>query len=329
MKKPLYILTGIAIFIVLFLMTGPLYIVNEGYQVVVTRLGKIVNTHVEAGLYIKVPFVDIVTTYPKRILSLDGDPQEILTREKQYLIVDTTNRWRISDPRLFYQSLKNIEQANIRLADIVDSAVRTVITQNRLSEVVRSSNIINERANGMGSEDLLADTEDETASIEAFVNVSSDLEMVSKGRRQLSLEMAEHARMILPNFGIELLDVVPRQIKYSDELTESIYNRMIKERNQVAQAYRSFGEGKKAEWLGKLENEKRAVLSDAYKRAEEIKGNADATATNIYAKSYSQDTEFYTFWKSIESYRKTIPNFDTTLSTDLQYFKYLYSSNGR
>ncbi|MGL4985936.1 MAG: protease modulator HflC [Treponemataceae bacterium] len=329
MKKPLYILTGIAIFIVLFLMTGPLYIVNEGYQVVVTRLGKIVNTHVEAGLYIKVPFVDIVTTYPKRILSLDGDPQEILTREKQYLIVDTTNRWRISDPRLFYQSLKNIEQANIRLADIVDSAVRTVITQNRLSEVVRSSNIINERANGMGSEDLPADVEDETASIEAFVNVSSDLEMVSKGRRQLSLEMAEQARMILPNFGIELLDVVPRQIKYSDELTESIYNRMIKERNQVAQAYRSFGEGKKAEWLGKLENEKRAVLSDAYKRAEEIKGNADATATNIYAKSYSQDTEFYTFWKSIESYRKTIPNFDTTLSTDLQYFKYLYSSNGR
>jgi len=144
MKKALIGLGIVAVLLLLFLMMGPLYIVNEGYQVVVTRFGQIVSAHTEAGLYFKVPFVDLVTTYPKLILSLDGDSQRIPTKENQFIIVDTTSRWRISDPALFYQSFKTLDAAYTRLSDVIDSATRTIITQNRLSEIVRSSNLINE-----------------------------------------------------------------------------------------------------------------------------------------------------------------------------------------
>lgn len=326
MKKRWINLAAVAALVVAFLMMGPFYIVNEGYQAVVTRFGQIVSTRTNAGLYIRIPVVDVVTIYPKLILSLDGDSQRIPTKENQFIIVDTTSRWRISDPGLFYQSFKTLEAANNRLSDIIDSATRTIITQNRLAEVVRSSNIINEQTT---SNPLVAMEDEETAQIEALVNVSTQSEAVSKGRRQLSNEMAEEARKMISEYGIELIDIVPRQIKYSDELTESVYNRMIKERNQVAQAYRSLGEGKKADWLGKLEKEKLTIQSEAYKKAEEEKGRADAEASRIYAEAYAKDPEFYTFWKSLESYKSTLPNFDATYSTNMDYFKYMYDSDGR
>jgi membrane protease subunit HflC len=141
--------------------------------------------------------------------------------------------------------------------------------------------------------------------------------------------MAQEARKGITDYGIELIDIVPRQIKYSEEMTQSVYNRMIKDRNQIAQFYRSQGEAEKAKWLGKVENEKRAILSSAYKTAEEVKGNADAEATRIYADAYAKDPEFYVFWKSLESYKETIPKFDAIYSTEMQYFKYLYSSKGQ
>ena len=141
--------------------------------------------------------------------------------------------------------------------------------------------------------------------------------------------MAEEARKMVGEYGIKLIDIVPRQIKYSDELTESVYNRMIKERNQVAQAYRSLGEGKKSEWLGKLENEKRTIESEAYRKSEETKGKADAEAAAIYTKAYTQDPQFYEFWKSLESYKNTMGKFDGTFSTDMDYFKYLYGPTNR
>lgn len=326
MKKLWTSIAVVVALLVIFLMMGPFYIVNEGYQAVVTRFGQIVSTRTNAGLYIRIPVVDVVTTYPKLILSLDGDSQRIPTKENQFIIVDTTSRWRISNPGLFYQSFKTLEAANNRLSDIIDSATRTIITQNRLAEVVRSSNIINEQTT---TNPLVAMEDEETAQIEALVNVSTQSEAVSKGRRQLSNEMAQEARKMISEYGIELIDIVPRQIKYSDELTESVYNRMIKERNQVAQAYRSLGEGKKADWLGKLEKEKLTIQSEAYKKAEEEKGRADAEASRIYAEAYAKDPEFYTFWKSLESYKATLPNFDATYSTNMDYFKYLYDSDGR
>ena len=309
------------------MMMGPFYVINEGSQVVVTRFGKIVDTHTEAGLYFKVPFVDVVVTYPKLILSLDGDSQRIPTKENQFIIVDTTSRWRISDPAQFYQSFKTLEAANIRLSDIIDSATRTIITQNKLSEVVRSSNLINERTEIKDTESTdTSETDDTAAQIDSLINVSANSESIKKGRRQLTLEMAAEARKMIPEYGIELIDVVPRQIKYSDEMTESVYNRMIKDRNQVAKGYRSIGEGKKKDWLGKLERDKLEIESEAYKKSQEIKGQADAEASKIYAQAYSVDPEFYTFWQSLESYKKTIPEFDVTYSTDMDYFKYLYSS---
>ena len=154
-------------------------------------------------------------------------------------------------------------------------------------------------------------------------------EKIEKGRRKLSSDMLDIVRKITPSYGIEVLDIIPRQIKYSDELTESVYQRMIKERAQIAQAFRSYGEGKKAEWFGKLENEKRSILSESYATAEILKGKADAAATRIYAEAYGKDPSFFEFWKAIESYRKTLPGFSKTLSTSMDYFKYLYSPSGR
>lgn len=332
MKKAnkIFVILGVLIVaLVIFMMMGPFYVINEGTQVVVTRFGKIVDTHTEAGLYFKVPFVDVVVTYPKLILSLDGDSQRIPTKENQFIIVDTTSRWRISDPAQFYQSFKTLEAANIRLSDIIDSATRTIITQNKLSEVVRSSNLINEKTENAEKETNISETDDTAAQIDSLINVSANSESINKGRRQLTLEMAEEARKMIPEYGIELIDVVPRQIKYSDEMTESVYNRMIKDRNQVAKGYRSIGEGKKKDWLGKLERDKLEIESEAYRKAQEIKGQADAEASSIYAKAYSVDPEFYAFWQSLESYKKTIPEFDVTYSTDMDYFKYLYSSKGQ
>lgn len=310
-----------------FFLTGPFFVVNEGEQAIVIRFGQIVKSCTQAGLYAKIPFSDTVTVYPARILSLEGDQERIPTQENQFIIVDTTSRWRIADPALFYQSFKTVEGAYSKLADVIDSSTRTVITRNRLSEIVRSSNLINEQSSG--SEQLAGIGEEDSAELEALVNASSNNENVSRGRSELCAEMAENARRMVAEYGIELIDIVPRQIKYSDELTESVYNRMIKERNQVAQAYRSLGEGKRAEWLGRLENEKRTIESEAYRVSEETMGKADAEAAAIYAEAYSQDPSFYEFWQSLESYKTTMPNFDATYSTNMDYFQYLYGPDGR
>ena len=290
MKKSYIAIILVVLAFFIFLAEGPFYVVDEGSQTVTTRMGRIINTHTQAGLYMKAPFIDKITTYPARILSLEGDSERIPTKENQFIIVDTTSRWRISDPALFYQSFKTLEGAYIKLSDVIDSATRTIITRNRLSEIVRSSNIINEKTAAQDSS-LSGIADDESAEIEALLNVSNQNENVSKGRTRLCDEMTEEARKMMGEFGIELIDIVPRQIKYSDELTESVYNRMIKERNQVAQAYRSLGEGKKAEWLGRLENDKRTIASEAYRKSEEIKGAADAEAAAIYAAAYNKDLE--------------------------------------
>ena len=319
-----WILVIIALFII-FLFMGPFYIIDEGNQVVVTRFGSIVNTHTDAGLHIKVPFLDKITTYPKLVLSLDGDAQRIPTKENQFIIVDTTSRWRISNPEKFYQSFTSLNNAYNKLSDIIDSSCRTVITQNRLSEIVRSSNIINESVDSESSETNTEDTQE----LNDLLTESNANETVTKGRSELCRLMTVEANKLVPEYGIDLIDIVPRQIKYSDELTESVYNRMIKDRNQVAQAYRSLGEGKKAEWLGKLESDKRTIASEAYRKSEEIKGNADAEAAAIYAAAYNKDPEFYAFWKSMESYKNNLKDYPATYSTNMDYFKYMYSPDGK
>lgn len=320
------LLITLAVILAFFLFANPLYIINEGEQVVVTRFGQIVNSSNRPGLHIRAPLIDNVITYPRKLMSLDGDSQRIPTKENQFIIVDTTSRWRISDPVKFYESVTNIDAAYSRLSDIVDSAVRTVITSSGLNEVVRDSNLINELQH---QENFALGADAEDVQLSQITGEKVTYETISRGRRALSAEMAQTARTKVPEFGIELIDIVLRQIKYSDELTESVYNRMIKDRNQIAQTFRSTGEGKKAEWMGKLENERKTLLSSAYNNAERLKGEADAEASRIYADSYSKDPEFYAFWKSIESYKTTIPSFDAVLSTDMEFFRYLYSPSGR
>jgi membrane protease subunit HflC len=210
--------------------------------------------------------------------------------------------------------------------DVIDSSIRTIIAENMLREAVRNSNIIQEK---VSSEIIKIEDEEGAKTLRELTVTETNLDPVSKGRVKLSDEMFAIAAEVVPQFGITLVDIIIRQIRYSDDLTQSVYNRMIKERNQVAQAYRSYGEGQKAEWLGKLDNDKRSILSEAYEKSEDIKGRADAEATRIYSVSYEADPEFFEFWRSIESYRKILPNFNKTLTTDMQYFDYLYEQTGR
>ena len=326
MKKVIVIIVVAVALFVGFLAMGPFYVLNEGEQAVVVRLGKIVSVQKDAGLKLRSPFLDVVVRYPKKLMSWDGEPQRIPTKENQFIWVDATARWLIVDPTKFYESMNSLDNAYGRLDDVIDSAVRTVISSNYLREAVRNSN----KLIGMGAKESFQTGDAEgSAALDKLTQSEVSYESIEKGRRKLSSEMLAMVQAISPQFGIEVLDIIPRQIKYSDELTESVYNRMIKERNQIAQAFRSYGEGKKAEWLGKLENEKRTVLSAAYAKSETAKGKADADATRIYAGSYGRDPSFYDFWRAIESYKQTLPNFSKTLSTDMDYFRYLYGPKGR
>ena len=330
MKKFVTTLVVLIVLFIIFIMLGPFYVLNEGEQSVVTRFGAIVKSEQNAGLKFKTPMIDTVVKYPKRILSWDGDAQRIPTKENQFIWVDTTARWRISDPLKFYESVTTLQQAYSRLDDVIDSSVRTVISDSPLAEAVRSSNLIKESEHKTAIE-IKADDSASKSVEELLKNTSAvaAFEEVKLGREELSKEMLKAAKQITPEYGIELIDIVIRQIRYSDDLTQSVYNRMIKERKQIAEFYRSYGEGKKAEWLGKLDNEKRSILSSAYEKSETLKGTADATATKIYADAYGQDKDFFEFWRSIESYKKTLPKFSKTLSTDMDYFRFLYNQDGR
>jgi len=332
MNKILKVLIPVILLGVIFFALGPLYILDEGEQAVITRFGRIVKSDNDAGLKTKLPIVDSVTKYSKRILSWDGAPQRLQTAENQFIWVDTTARWKISDPVKFYESVTSLSQAYSKLDDVIDSAVRTIIAQNSLTESVRNSNTIIDLQTiskaEVAAEDAAIEASgvEDTAVLSELIESDTVFEEISMGRRNLSEQMLSNAGKDTIDLGIELIDVVIRQIRYSDDMTQSVYDRMIKERNQIAQFYRSYGEGKKAEWSGKLDNEKEVIISEAYAESEKIKGDADALAAAIYNESYGENAEFYEFWKSVESYRKTLPNMSKTLSTDMLYFNNLYQS---
>ena len=329
MKKFFIIFGIIIVALIIILAGGPLFVVQEGRQAVIIRFGKIIRVETDAGLKVKTPFVDRVRKYTKRIQSWDGEAQRLPTAENQFIWVDTTARWLINDAKKFYESVQTVEQAHSRLDDVIDSEVRKIISRNSLREAVRDSNVINE----IERRDVYQTTTTEEESVEMPVSLTmyteTKYEDIEKGRSELSDEMFAEAKKVTPQYGITLIDIVVRQIKYSDDLTESVYNRMIKERNQIAQAFRSDGEGKKAVWVGKMEKERRSIQSGAYREAESIKGEADARAAAIYAEAYRKNPEFYAFWKSVESYRKMLPKFNKTLTTEPDYFNYLYNFQGR
>ena len=322
MKKNYRTIIVIIVVILGFFIAGPLYVVNEGEQAVIVQIGRLVNVITDAGLHVKIPFIDEVVRYPKRIMAWKGEANLVPTAERQYIFVDVVARWRIADPQMFYESINTVDQADSKLSEIIDSEVRTVVAGNLLLESVRNSNIILERT---AVADDLSLGEGIEVEIITSTQTDSDYAPISKGRRQLAEEIIARSRRMVPEYGIELIDVVVRQIRYSDELTSSVYARMIRERNQVAQAHRSAGEGSKAVWMGRMDNDKRTILSDAYRQAEIIRGTADAEAARIYADAYNRNRSFFEFWRAIESYRTTMPKFEKTLSTDMEYFRYLYS----
>ena len=321
-KKLVTTLVVLVVFIAIFILLGPFYILPEGQQSVITRFGKIVNTEQDAGLKFKMPLVDNVVIYPKKILSWDGAAQRIPTKENQFIWVDTTARWRIADPAKYYETVNTVNNGIFRLNDVLDSSIRTIISENYLNEAVRNSNEIN-----------VIEVEEQVQSVESIEDAErlrnltatvSKQETISIGRDGLSNMMFDQAKQFTDEFGIELIDIIIRQIRYSDDLTESVYQRMIKERNQIAEAYRSYGRGQLAQWQGKTEGEEKQILSEAYAESEKIKGVADAEAAKIYAESYEVDPDFFEFWRTLESYRKTVPGLDKILSTDMQYFDLIY-----
>lgn len=324
-----YIVIGF-VFLIVFLMVKPFFILQEGELAVVTRFGKIVKNYADAGLKFRVPLIDHISYYPKRIQSWDGEAQRLPTEENQFIWVDTTARWKISNVTLFYESVGTLAQAQSRLDDVIDSTVRKIIAGSLLRETVRSSNIINEieRRDVFQAESGLDDS-GESFSLIATTFSQTKFDTIQKGRNKLSDEMLDEARKITPQYGIDLIDIIIRQIKYSDDLTPSVYNRMIKERNQIAQAFRSDGEGEKATWFGKTEKELRTIRSDAERQAKEFKAKADAEALEIRNLVYVKNPEFAEFWMALVQYQSILPKMNKTITTDSEFFKYLHNMQGK
>ncbi len=326
MKKLITALVIVVVLLIVFILLGPFFVLQEGELAVITRFGKIVNTHYDAGLKIKVPLVDTVVKYPKKIMSWDGEAQRIPTRENQFIWVDATARWRIVDPSLFYQSINTLPNALLRLNDVINSATRTVISENYLNDAVRNTNRINQMK--VEEQAQTVESLEDAEQLRNLTRTEIQQESIKIGREGLSNRILVSARDFSREYGIEVIDIVIRQIRYSDDLTQSVYQRMIKERNQIAEAYRSYGEGQQSRWRGKTENDKKSIISQAYATAEQIKGVADAKATQIYAEAYEKDPEFFSLWRTLESYRKTIKNLNKIFSTEMEYFDVLYGPEG-
>jgi membrane protease subunit HflC len=331
------LIIGLSIVVILFvviLFLGPFYILNEGEQAVILRFGQIIRSDTEAGLHLKMPVVDQVQKYSKKIQRWNGDPGEIRTQGGEYIIVDTTARWRIVDPAVFYARLNTASAAASKLDEIIDSAVRDIVSQNTLQSIIRDSNLINEQLQASIEEerdlsissDAFDQEEFQRALAQASINTSQPT--IRQGRSQLSNLALESSKGLFEDFGIELIDLLVRHVRYSDDLIERVYDRMVSNRNAIAGFYRSYGEQKKLELLGQVENETLQIISEGYRQAETIRGEADAEAARIYSQAYALDANFFEFWRAIESYRRTLPTFQKTLSTDMDYFDFLYSETG-
>ncbi|MCD6231997.1 protease modulator HflC [Candidatus Aerophobetes bacterium] len=310
MKWGKWISIIIVIIIALVVLNGTLYTVDQVEQVVITQFGKPVGGPIiEPGLHIKIPFIQKVNRFDKRLLSWDGSPTQIPTKDKKYIWVDTTARWKIVDPLKFLQATRNERIALARLDDIVDSATRNQITKYILYEVVRNT----------GRE----------FAIEAEMGVELPEEMggeVKYGREKISREILKEASSSFPQYGMELVDVRIKRINYVEDVRQKVYSRMISERKRVAEQYRSEGMGEKERIEGLKEKELKRIISEAYKKAQEIEGSADAKATKIYAEAYNKDPEFYSFLKTLETYKNTLDeNTWLILSSDSEFYKYLKS----
>ncbi len=300
----------VAVFVAVTL-SSSLYIVRETEQVVITQFGKPVGKPVSTpGLKMKTPFVQTIHAFEKRFLEWDGNPNQIPTKDKRFIWVDSYARWRITDPLLFFQRLHDERGAQSRLDDILDGETRNTIAKHELIDLVRSTN----RAM------VVADDVAELSQPEAA-------ERVEFGRDKLTAEVLQNAQRRTADLGIEILDFRIKQINYVDEVRQEVYARMISERKRIAERYRSEGAGEAARIAGERERELRVIESEAYRLAQEIRGKADAKAADIYAAAYNRDPEFYRFLKTMGTLEKSF-DADTVmvLSTDGEMLRYLNTS---
>jgi membrane protease subunit HflC len=257
------------------------------------------------------PFVQKANRFEKRILIWDGERNQIPTDDKRFIWVDTTARWRIRDPLLFLRSVRTVQGAQSRLDDYLDSAVRDVIGRNKLVEVVRLSNRVL---------DVVPSGEDrEQGPLDKEVR-----EKIEKGRDRLIAEMLETARAKVDDLGIELIDLRIKRINYVESVRTSVYERMVSERQRIAEQYRSEGRGKKAEIEGQRARDEKKILSEAYRDAQEIVAKADAEAAKIYADTYNADPEFYAFVRTLQAYEKLVgANHTLVIAPDSELYRYL------
>jgi len=301
---------GIAVVILIVIYSG-LYTLEEGLQAIVVQFGRPVGEPVtEAGLHIKLPFVQEVRRFEKRLLVWDGDPNQIPTKGREFIWVDTTARWRIADAKKFLENVASEAGAQNRLNDIIDSVVRDQVSSSELVELVRSASWEVPKEEAL--KDIPKEREEELK------------KEIARGREEITRTILREAQKIIPQYGIELVDVRIKRLDYVESVREKVYERMISERKRIAAQFRSEGEGRSAEILGTMEKELRQIRSTAYRRVQEIQGQADADATRIYGQAYNRNPEFYAFLRTLESYKeKTNKNSVLILTTDSDFYQYI------
>lgn len=308
MKNVLKIVIGILVLLVVLVVGGTFFIVNETQQVIITQFGEPKGDAVTTpGLKFKLPFIQKANYFDNRFLEWDGDPNQVPTRDKRFIHVDAYARWQITDPLKYFQRLRTEQGAQSRLDAILDGETRNVIAKHDLIEVVRISN-----------------REFEVSEVIAGEAAPESRENIEKGRDQLAEEVLEAAQTRTADLGIEILDFRFKRLNYVEQVRTEVYARMISERQRIAEQFRSEGGGESARINGEKERELKQITSEAYRLAQEIKGRADAEAADIYAGAYNRDPEFYRFLKTMEIFKETLDEGTVlVLSTESDFLRYL------
>lgn len=311
------------------LIANSAFIVSEAEQVVITQFGMPVGDAVtEAGLHWRKPFVQKVNRFEKRILAFDGSPELMPTSDKVYIFIDTFARWRIADPMKYFMAVRDETSAQNVLDDVIDAATLNTISSNTLIEVVRNTN------RELLVEEYQSDADDSSLGINSAVfppnlelagsGTETEKSTITKGRAKLTLEIFTAAKTKIEEYGIELLDMNIKRVNYAKEVENQVYQRMISERMQIAERYRSEGEQFRLAFLGQISREKDRLMSEAYATAETVRGEGEAVAAKIFAEAYDKDPEFYRFWRTLELYRSGLLDQSVlVLGTDSDFLSFL------
>lgn len=300
--------------LLLFVSAKSIFVIDQAEQGIVVQFGEPIGDVIaDPGLHWRVPFIQEVRRFDKRLLAWDGDVSQIPTLGREFIVVDTTARWRIADPLQFLRSVRDEPGARARLDDILDSVTRDIVSGTELEEIVRSADWEVD-VSGLAEEEVTALAE-------------TDLERPKKGRAMLEQDMFAAASRLMPGLGIELVDVRIKRINYIESVRAQVESRMISERQSIAARFRSEGQGRSQEILGGMERDLRRIRSEAERRAQEIRGAADAEATRIYGAAFGEDPEFYAFFRTLESYDALGQNTTLMIDPDSDFFRYLQTTS--